>query len=421
MNNTFRTAWFLALRYFCRFSKWTTGLIIFVLTLTFLNLVVVSGLLVGLIEGSVLSSKELYTGEIFITPTNQNKYIKKQNELFNILKNDERIKGYSERYITNARLYKDFNDSLYKRGGETEVIVNATVTGINVKKEEKFFGLNKKITDGRWFLDGDTGVVVLGSRLTAKKDDTLFTDERVLGHVVPGDTIEIKFDGTNTKPKKFKVIGIAQTKKIEYDYGLLIPEKELRRILGYNVLFGPNNIGVRTKEGANLTDIIKTVKTLTDDSLINVRTSEESIGQYLGNIRKTFSLLGNVIGSISVIVVAVMLFIIIFISAITKKKQIGILKGIGISPLILKLSYMFLSLIYTFIGISIGLLIFYFLLKPYFEANPIDFPFSDGILFVTLYGIATKIILLFIMAIFAGFLPAHIIIKKNTLDSILER
>ena len=169
MNNTFRTAWFLALRYFCRFSKWTTGLIIFVLTLTFLNLVVVSGLLVGLIEGSVLSSKELYTGEIFITPTNQNKYIKKQNELFNILKNDERIKGYSERYITNARLYKDFNDSLYKRVGETEVIVNATVTGINVKKEEEFFGLNKKITDGRWFLDGDTGVVVLGSRLTAKK------------------------------------------------------------------------------------------------------------------------------------------------------------------------------------------------------------------------------------------------------------
>ncbi len=83
MNNTFRTAWFLALRYFCRFSKWTTGLIIFVLTLTFLNLVVVSGLLVGLIEGSVLSSKELYTGEIFITPTNQNKYIKKQNGNWN--------------------------------------------------------------------------------------------------------------------------------------------------------------------------------------------------------------------------------------------------------------------------------------------------------------------------------------------------
>ena len=45
----FRVGWFLAVRQMRRSSKWTTALIIFIMVLTFLNLVVVSGLLLGLI------------------------------------------------------------------------------------------------------------------------------------------------------------------------------------------------------------------------------------------------------------------------------------------------------------------------------------------------------------------------------------
>jgi hypothetical protein len=47
-----QVGWFLALRQTRRVSKGTTALIIFIMVLTFLNLVVVSGLLVGLISGS---------------------------------------------------------------------------------------------------------------------------------------------------------------------------------------------------------------------------------------------------------------------------------------------------------------------------------------------------------------------------------
>ncbi|MEN9561022.1 MAG: hypothetical protein RIQ56_295, partial [Candidatus Parcubacteria bacterium] len=53
-----KVGWFLALRQVRRTGKGTTGLIIFIMILTFLNLVVVSGLLVGLIAGSFEAYRE---------------------------------------------------------------------------------------------------------------------------------------------------------------------------------------------------------------------------------------------------------------------------------------------------------------------------------------------------------------------------
>ena len=66
-----KIAWFLALRQIMRSSVWTTLLIIGVMTLTFLNLVVVSGILVGLIEGSVRANKNYYTSDVIVSNWNK--------------------------------------------------------------------------------------------------------------------------------------------------------------------------------------------------------------------------------------------------------------------------------------------------------------------------------------------------------------
>ena len=71
-GNTLKVAWFLGLRQVRHASVWTTVLIIFVMMLTFLNLVVVTGILVGLIEGSVKAYRDQYTGDVLITtPTGE--------------------------------------------------------------------------------------------------------------------------------------------------------------------------------------------------------------------------------------------------------------------------------------------------------------------------------------------------------------
>ena len=55
-----RVAFFLAWRYIARTSKWQTFLVIFVMTLTFLNLVAINGVLLGLMDGALLSYKNYY-------------------------------------------------------------------------------------------------------------------------------------------------------------------------------------------------------------------------------------------------------------------------------------------------------------------------------------------------------------------------
>jgi uncharacterized oligopeptide transporter (OPT) family protein len=52
MFNNIRVAYFLAVRQLFRTGKWSSALIVVIMTLIFLNLVAVSGILVGLIEGS---------------------------------------------------------------------------------------------------------------------------------------------------------------------------------------------------------------------------------------------------------------------------------------------------------------------------------------------------------------------------------
>ena len=66
-RTSFKVGVFLGYRQLKRASRWTTGLIVFIMTLTFLNLVVVSGILIGLIVGGNIANRNQYTGDVILT------------------------------------------------------------------------------------------------------------------------------------------------------------------------------------------------------------------------------------------------------------------------------------------------------------------------------------------------------------------
>jgi ABC-type antimicrobial peptide transport system permease subunit len=121
------------------------------------------------------------------------------------------------------------------------------------------------------------------------------------------------------------------------------------------------------------------------------------------------------------VVASITIFIVIFVNAITRRKFIGILKGIGISSQAIEIAYVFQSLFYAVLGIGIGLLFLYGFLVPFIAANPIKFPFSDGILVAEVPATFFRVFLLSVATLVAGYVPARIVVKKNTLDSILGR
>jgi ABC-type antimicrobial peptide transport system permease subunit len=82
---------------------------------------------------------------------------------------------------------------------------------------------------------------------------------------------------------------------------------------------------------------------------------------------------------------------------------------------------MYQASIYAGLGIIFGMGLVFFLIKPYFSAHPINFPFSDGILVATLSSSLIKAFILLVTTIIAGYIPARIVIKQNTLSAILGR
>jgi len=152
-----------------------------------------------------------------------------------------------------------------------------------------------------------------------------------------------------------------------------------------------------------------------------IQTAKESQPQFVQDITNTFNLLGSVIGSIGLVVASITIFIVIFINAISRRKYIGILKGIGIDGSAIEISYIFQSLVYAAAGTLVGLILVYAVLVPYFGKNPISLPFSDGVFVAPIGQTILRVLLLFVTTLIAGYVPAKIIIRKNTLDSILGR
>ena len=62
-----RIGFFLAKRQIKRSNPWTTILIVFVMFFTFINLVVISGILVGLIQGAIDAARVHYTSCLLYT------------------------------------------------------------------------------------------------------------------------------------------------------------------------------------------------------------------------------------------------------------------------------------------------------------------------------------------------------------------
>src|SRR3989344_1767905 len=99
-----RIGFFLAKRQIKRSSPWTTVLIIFVMFFTFLNLVVVSGILVGLIQGAIDAVRTHYTSDVIISTLKNKSYIENSPEVMSVIDKIPEIEGVTARYLKGGTL-----------------------------------------------------------------------------------------------------------------------------------------------------------------------------------------------------------------------------------------------------------------------------------------------------------------------------
>lgn len=405
---------FLALRQVRRSSIGTTALIIFVMTLTFLNLVVVRGVLVGLIQSSTDVFKEKYAGDIFISNLPKRTYIEGSTEIISIVQNLPWLLSYSPRYAEGGTLegtYKeriDFTEEANTAGG--------VVTGINPVLEDKTTGISLAIIEGRFLRPDDTDAIVVGANLLKKYLPIESPGLSLLENVGVGDRVRLNINGYT---KEVTIVGIIKNKG-EFDQRIVMLDSALRTLIGrsdYNV----DEIAIKIKPGVDPQVVKQALVTSGVAKNARVQTTDEALPKFLKDIQDTFALLGNAVGSIGLVVASITIFIVIYINAITRRKFIGILKGIGIDSKAIEFSYILQSVFYACMGIILGFVILYGFLVPFVDAHPINFPFSDGILVAEIPNTINRALLLIIATIFAGYIPARLVVKQNTLDAILGR
>jgi len=410
-----KIAWFMATRQIMRSNIWTTLLIVGVMTLTSLNLIVISGILVGLIEGSVQANKNYYTGDVIVSKLEEKEYIENSNAVISQIKNIDGVKNYSARYLDGVSIEANYRT----RTDDTKQpdVASAQAVGINPEQEDALTGISKFVVEGEYLTSQDYDKVLIGAYLLKKYLPVDSPGFAALENIGPGTKIRISF-GTTTR--EFTVKGILKAKVDELTTRVYFVDSQLRGLIGRED-FNVDEISVVLEPNINPSDVTNRLLAAGVGSVAKVQTFSEAEPKFLKDIKATFALLGNAISSIGLAVASITVFIVIFINAITRRKFIGIAKGIGISGRAIELSYVMQSFFYAICGSVIGLLMVYGFLEPYFAANPIDFPFSDGILVAPVFETGVRVGLLIFATIIAGYVPARMIVRKNTLDSILGR
>lgn len=395
-------------------------MIIFIMVLTFLNLVVVSGLLLGLITGSYVQYRESYTGEIIVTPAPGRDYIVGSQELVSYLQNDPRIASFSPRYAVGATVLGTL-DRLPQKNEQSNQ-TGARIVGINPRAEEDTTHFSSFLMHGSPLSEGDDNYILIGANLLKKY--STFADANIPGltlldKVDIGSRVRVTLAAGEGITKEYVVKGIIKSKVDEISTRMFVTDDEIKRLLPANKLEF-QEIAIHTNQ-SHVTNTVNDLKVFQDGRAARIQTSEEAIPSFLRNIETTMGVLGNALSSFALVVATITVFIVIFINAVTKRKFIGIMKGIGISPASIQFSYVLMAIFYGATGSAVGMGITFGILKPYFDANPINFPFSDGILVATPEGAFLRVGILMAVTILAGYVPAKLIVRKNTLDAILGR
>lgn len=382
-----------------RGNKKTLLFIVFVLSLIFINLVFLPSMIGGMSTLMTGFMKDYRYGDIVIEPAENHQYINNSDNIVKTIRTLNGVKAATKRLDVGASI------------SHNKKVVGCTITGVLPSEEYKISRYPYIITDGNFISDLSKNEIILGAMIAGTGTGAEIYDN--LGEVRPGSFVNITY--SNGVEKTYKVKGIMTATFEVVDLNAIVNYKELADVYNLtgkeatSVVLRVNKNGDENRIKMKIRDagVHADIYTWADKSEALLKQAMQSIGAM--NIMSKL---------VSLIVGAALIFIIIYINILNRKKEIGILKAIGITPRSIVLSYAFISTFYVSLGIFTGLIL-YFILMLYFQSNPVTFyetmqikPIIDPMLLIQ-----SAITMLF-MSVIAGIIPAWSVSKESILKAI---
>lgn len=399
-----KASFFLTRTSIVRGNKGTLVMTILIMTLAYVNLIFISSVFGGIVEAINEQSINNLYGNIVIAPADDEIYIENKDAI-NSIDTIPGIVASSAHYINNTVISYDENHN-----GRDIQQGKWLIKSVNIEEEKKVTQISESIIEGEYLEKNDRDKIVIGKEIAGGHGGDL--DYLSLGGVYVGDKIDVKF--SNGIKRTYTIKGIFSTKNSQADQMAFITTKEMESILGvYNLA---SEIIIKIDEKGQEEKYIEQIR---QTGLHNedIKTWEQLTG-FTSSASKSFTMISIILGAIGTIVAGITIFIIIFVSIVNKRRQIGILKAIGMKKNTIILSFIMQAIFYAIIGIIFGVSIILFLVRPFFIDNPLDFPVGWVSLKITINIIRISNISLMVAALIGGFIPAFRGTKESILDSI---
>lgn len=384
-----------------RGNKKTLAFIVFVLALIFMNLVFLPSMIGGL-SGMFTNFMQYSYGDIVIEQGGDNPYI---NNVDNVLQKTRAVNG-----VKAATKRLNVGASIQYK----QKVVGSTITGLLPSEEYDVSNYPNIIKEGEFLGDLSRDEIIIGAMLVEGYFGSEIYDN--LGGVRVGSFVDVTY--SNGVVRTYKVKGIMEGTFELVDLNALVHYKEIEDVFGL--------------DGSKATSVVIKVEDTADSAKVKekiigagvkepVFTSDEKSDAILRQAMQSIDMINVVSKYVSLIVGAALILIIIYINVLNRKKEIGILKAVGITPRSIVISYACLSMFYVSLGILAGLVL-YFALMYFFTVNPVTFYETITIIPEIQGGlIIQSIFTMLIMSVIAGILPAWRVSKESILEAIWGR
>ena len=407
-----KLALFLAFKSIIKGNRWAFILIILVMSLSFANLLLTPSILSGVTN--TLNEQQIDTlyGNIVIDPLPTEYYLSDAGQIEKEIEQINGITGVAAHLNNSA--FMEFQWKEKDSPSDKGYSGTWSVIGIDPDREVNVTTIHEHIIQGSYLDSDDRDEIILGVEI-AGGDIAQTAEFLTLRGVAVGDEVRLTYP--NGVQREYTVKGIFQAREMtQADRLAFVTKAEMISVMGRTVYDDrASQILVRTAQDVTESRIIREINSLGIDAEVR---SWSEYGGAMGGIVSSFDVVASLIGTIGLVVAGIVMFIVIYINVINKRRQIGILRAIGIKRDIIVGSYLTQAIFYAVLGIVFGGLIFGYGILPYFEHYPLDLALGQVSLAVRALTISSAVLGMLVAAVLAGLIPVLSITRQRIIQAI---
>ena len=407
-----KLAFFLAYKSMIKGNRWALVLIIMVMAFSFVNLNFTTSIISGVMSTMDNQMIDAVFSNLVISPRQDKYYIDHIDDLQSKIR---QVSGVTE---TCAHL---ISGGLIEYGWKEKALPwdkvksgNWNIMGIDPEQEARVTSIGHNMMQGTYLDEDDTSDIILGVEI-AGGVNAQSSGFLTLGGIQVGDKVRVTYD--NGVMREYTVKGIFRAhESMQADHLAFVSRREMVSVLGRSQFYNrASEILVRADRPGLEETLAAELKSMGVDGQIR---SWKEYGAAYRSVISAFEIIGTIIGSTGLFVAAIVMFIVIYINVLSKKRQIGILRAIGIPRDAVLGSYLVQALSYAVFGIIIGWLLIRLVIQPYLIVNPIELPFGNLSLHVESSRIIGSAIALTAASVLAGLIPSWAVMRESIIKTI---